>query len=91
MRSRRKKSEGSFTLVRAKPGATVDSVGNSAIRGFQFRGITGLEVRGATAEVETITGAVTQTFASGSVVQVFLLARSIPADTWSENGLGDQS
>jgi uncharacterized protein YbcI len=45
--------------------------------------ITGVEVREASAQVETITGAVMQLFASGTVVQVFLLARSVPADTWS--------
>jgi uncharacterized protein YbcI len=55
----------------------------------EIKRITGVEVRGATAEVETINGAVMQTFASGTVVQVFLLARGVPADTWSGTGPGD--
>jgi len=45
--------------------------------------ITGVDVREATAEVETTTGAVMQLFATGTVVQVFLLARSVPGETWS--------
>jgi uncharacterized protein YbcI len=44
--------------------------------------ITGVEVCEALAEIETRTG---------SVVQVFLLARSVPAATWSCNGQGDAS
>ena len=47
--------------------------------------ITGVEVREATAELETITGAVTQLFATGTVVQVFLLADNIGMETWSGN------
>jgi uncharacterized protein YbcI len=47
--------------------------------------ITGVEVREATAEVETTTGTVVKVFTSGTVVQVFLLARGVPADTWSGN------
>jgi uncharacterized protein YbcI len=53
--------------------------------------ITGVEVREATAEVETITGAVTRVFATGTVVQIYLLARSVPADIWTARGPGDQS
>ena len=53
--------------------------------------ITGAEVREATAEVETVTGAVMQLFATGTVVQVFLLARSVPAGTWNGSGPGDAS
>jgi uncharacterized protein YbcI len=48
--------------------------------------ITGAEVREASAELETVTGAVMQRFATGTVVQVFLLAHSVPADTWSGSG-----
>jgi uncharacterized protein YbcI len=48
--------------------------------------ITGVEVREAKAEVETMTGAVMQVFATGTVVQVFQLARRVPADTWSGSG-----
>jgi uncharacterized protein YbcI len=53
--------------------------------------ITGVEVREATAEVETTTGAVMQMFATGTVVQVFLLARSLPGETWSGSGPGNPS
>ena len=52
--------------------------------------ITGVEVREASAEVETTTGAVMQMFATGTVVQVFLLARSVPRETWSGSGPGNQ-
>jgi uncharacterized protein YbcI len=45
--------------------------------------ITGVEVREATAEVETTTGTVVHVFTSGTMVQIFLLARSLPAETWS--------
>jgi uncharacterized protein YbcI len=45
--------------------------------------ITCVDVREATAEFETKTGSVVQVFASGTMVQVFLLAHGISADTWS--------
>jgi uncharacterized protein YbcI len=46
----------------------------------EIRRITGVEVRKATAEVETTTGTVVQVFTTGTVVQVFLLAGSVPAN-----------
>ena len=49
----------------------------------EIKQITGVEVREAVAEVETATGTVVKVFTSGTVVQVFLLARGVPADTWS--------
>jgi uncharacterized protein YbcI len=49
----------------------------------EIKRITGVEVREARAEVGTMTGAVMQLFATGTVVQVFLLAGNVPADTWS--------
>ena len=52
----------------------------------EIQRITGVEVREAAAEVETTTGTVVKVFADGTVVQVFLLARGIPADTWSGSG-----
>jgi uncharacterized protein YbcI len=52
----------------------------------EIKKITGVEVREATAEVETTTGTVVHAFTTGTVVQVFLLDRSVPADTWSEPG-----
>jgi uncharacterized protein YbcI len=52
--------------------------------------ITGVAVREATAEIETMTGAVVQAFATGTVVQVFLLAHNIAAEIWSVNQPCDQ-
>ncbi len=49
----------------------------------EIKRITGVEVREAAAEVETVTGTVVQAFTNGTMVQVFLLAQSVPADTWS--------
>ena len=57
----------------------------------EIKRITGVEVREASAEVETTTGAVMQMFATGTVVQVFLLAHSVPKETWSGTGLDIQS
>jgi uncharacterized protein YbcI len=57
----------------------------------EIQRITGVEVCEASAEVETVTGAVMQLFATGTVVQVFLLARNVPADTWSGSGPVDPS
>ncbi len=52
-----------------------------------IRRITGAEVREAAAEVEPATGTVVKVFTTGTVVQVFLLAQSVPTDTWSGDGL----
>ena len=57
----------------------------------EIRRITGVEVRQAAAEVEPATGTVVQAFTTGTVVQVFLLASSIPADTWNGTGPARQS
>ena len=57
----------------------------------EIKRITGVDVREATAEVETKTGTVVHVFTTGTMVQVFLLAHGIPADTWSGNGTVDQS
>ena len=48
--------------------------------------ITGVGVRESAAEVETATGAVVHAFASGSMVQVFLLTEGISDRNW--NGIG---
>jgi len=53
--------------------------------------IIGVEVREATAEIETITGAVVHAFVTGTVVQVFRLAHSIPAEIRSLSRPCDQS
>ena len=52
----------------------------------EIKRITGVEVREATAEVETTTGTVVQVFTTGTMVQVFLLAQGVPAGSWSGNG-----
>jgi uncharacterized protein YbcI len=49
----------------------------------EIKRITGVEVREAAAEVETATGTLVKVFTSGTVVQVFLLDRGVPADSWS--------
>ncbi len=56
----------------------------------EIKRITGVEVREATAEVETKTGTVVQVFSTGTMVQVFLLAQGVPADSWSGNGSEDR-
>ncbi len=57
----------------------------------EIQRITGVEVREAAAEVEPTTGIVLKAFTTGTIVQVFLLARGVLADSWSGNGSGDQS
>ena len=57
----------------------------------EIKRITGVEVREATAEVETTTGTVVHAFTSGTTVQVFLLAQSLSAEAWNGNGPVDQS
>ena len=57
----------------------------------EIKRITGVAVGQVVAEVETTTGAGVHTFTTGTMVQVFQLAGSIPADVWNGNGLGDQS
>jgi uncharacterized protein YbcI len=52
----------------------------------EIKRITGVEVREATAEVEPATGTVVGVFTTGTTVQVYLLAHSVPADTWSGSG-----
>jgi uncharacterized protein YbcI len=49
----------------------------------EIKRITGVEVREATAEVESTTGTVVGVFATGTTVQVYLLAERVPADSWS--------
>jgi uncharacterized protein YbcI len=56
----------------------------------EIKRITGVAVCEATAEAETATGSVMQIFMTGTVVQVFRLARSLPADVWSRSGRDGQ-
>lgn len=57
----------------------------------EIKRITGVEVREAAAEVEPTTGTVVQVFTTGAMVQVFLLAHGIPAETWAGNGQSSHS
>ena len=57
----------------------------------EIKRITGADVREATAEIETATGAVVQVFTTGTVVQVFRLAEGVPPGNWSSNGLDQHS
>jgi uncharacterized protein YbcI len=52
----------------------------------EIKRITGVEVREAAAELEAKSGTVVHAFTTGTMVQVFLLAHSFPAESWSENG-----
>jgi len=52
----------------------------------EIKRITGVEVREATAELETSTGMVVKVFTTGTVVHVFLLADKVVAGAWSGNG-----
>lgn len=49
----------------------------------EIKRITGVAVREATAEVEPATGTVIQVFTTGTMVQVFRLDHSLPAEVWS--------
>ncbi len=55
----------------------------------EIENITGVPVREATVEVETITGTATEVSVTGSVVQVFFLARSLPPEVWAGRGSKD--
>ena len=46
---------------------------------------TALEIAKAATEVAPTTGAAVQVFTTGTIVQVFLLNRRLPADSWSGN------
>jgi uncharacterized protein YbcI len=56
---------------------------SSAALRQEIQRITGVEVREGAAEVEGAGGAVVHAFTTGTVVQVFLLARAIAPDSWS--------
>ncbi|MGD0462246.1 MAG: Na-translocating system protein MpsC family protein [Tepidisphaeraceae bacterium] len=51
----------------------------------EIKKITGVAVREAVADVEPATGTVVQAFTTGSMVQVFLLAKTVPAATWTQD------
>lgn len=49
----------------------------------EIKRITGVDVREATAEVEPATGTIVGVFTSGTTVQVYLLAHTVAAESWS--------
>jgi len=53
--------------------------------------ITGVEVREAAAEVEASTGTAVLVFTTGTMVQVFLLAETLSAETWGGNANAHRS
>jgi uncharacterized protein YbcI len=57
----------------------------------EIKRITGVGVREPIAEVETKSDAAVHEFTSDTMVQVFLLAHEIPADTWSGSRTVEQS
>jgi bacterioferritin len=54
----------------------------------EIKRIAGVEVREAASEIEPTTGTVVKAFSTGTVVQVFLLAHSVPTESWNGNELG---
>jgi uncharacterized protein YbcI len=57
----------------------------------EIKRITGVGVREPVAAVETKSDPAVHEFTSDTMVQVFLLAHKIPADTWSGSGTVEQS
>jgi len=57
----------------------------------EIKRITGVDVREAAVEVEPSSGTVVKAFTTGTVVQVYLLADSVTAGTWSGNGVDGQA
>ncbi len=57
----------------------------------EIKRIIGAEVREAAAEVWPAAGTVVKVFTTGTVVEVFLLDRNVPTDTWSGPGRTSQS
>lgn len=54
----------------------------------EIKRITGVDVHEAAAEVETASGTVVHAFTRGTMVQVFLLAENLSAETWNRVGAG---
>ena len=57
----------------------------------EIKRITGVEVREAAVEIEPTSGTLLQVFTTGTMVQVFLLAGDVPADSWSGSGPNEVS
>jgi uncharacterized protein YbcI len=56
----------------------------------EIKEITGMEVREATAQIETASGAVVHAFTTGTLVQVFLLDGNTTTESWSGTEPGTQ-
>lgn len=54
----------------------------------EIKRITGVDVREAAAEIETSSGTVVHAFTTGTMVQVFLLAENVSAETWNAGDAG---
>ena len=57
----------------------------------EIKRITGREVREATAEIETTTGAVAHAFTSGAMVQVFLLTPEVATYTGTNRDMAERA
>lgn len=56
----------------------------------EIKAITGIDVKESKAEVCSTSGTVVQVFSTGTVVQVYLLAGSVPSDAWTQDGQGNR-
>jgi uncharacterized protein YbcI len=56
----------------------------------EIKRITGVHVREAAVQVDSVTGTVVKAFTSGTMVQVYLLADSVAASAWSGSGRDGQ-
>lgn len=54
----------------------------------EIKRITGVRVREAGGEIESVAGSVVQVFSSGAMVQVFRLESDVPPDAWSGPAIG---
>lgn len=55
----------------------------------EIKRITGVAVAETSAETESTAGTAVQSFTSGAMVQVFLLAGKVPTETFSGDGTGN--
>ncbi len=89
-------SEGEKTLARSPNGAAkvqefhrqLFSSACGTLR-EEIERIVGVKVREAATEIEPTTGTIVMAFASGTVVQVFLLAGTVATDVWSNDRHGE--
>ena len=70
-------------VPQARPTAIYGLARNRTAASPRIERITGVEVSESGTELAPISGAVQQVFTTGTMVQVFLLAQSIPPDFWN--------